>query len=133
MGWYLEPVLESHDRDRFEIFCYANVEHPDGTTQHIQQLAGHWRNILHVPDDEVEKMIHQDQIDLLLDMSGHTGGNRLSLFSCKPAPVQASHFGYMDTSGLSTIDFRISDAFCDPPGWTERYHTERLVRLPEIL
>lgn len=133
MGWYLEPVLESHDRERFEIFCYASVGHPDDATQRMQRLANHWRDIRNVSDEEVEKMIRRDRIDLLLDMSGHTGGNRLSIFTRKPAPVQASHFGYMDTSGLATMDYRITDAVCDPPGMTERYHTERLVRLPEIL
>lgn len=133
MGLYLMPVLEAHDRERFEIFCYANVSHPDADTQRMQGLAVRWRDILNVPDEEAEQLIRRDRIDLLLDMGGHTAGNRLALFARKPAPVQASHFGYMETSGLAAMDYRLTDAVCDPPGQTERYHTERLVRLPEIL
>jgi predicted O-linked N-acetylglucosamine transferase (SPINDLY family) len=132
MGRYIEPVLECHDRRRFEVFCYANVGNPDDTTRRIEGLAGHWRDIRGVPDGEVEAQIRRDAIDLLIDLGGHTANNRLALFARKPAPVQASHFGYMETTGLDAIDYRITDAVCDPPGLTERYHTERLVRLPEI-
>jgi predicted O-linked N-acetylglucosamine transferase (SPINDLY family) len=133
MGYYTELVLECHDRQRFEVFCYADVARPDDTSRRLEGLAAHWRNIHRVPDDEVESQIRQDRIDLLLDLGCHTGGNRLPLVARKPAPVLASHFGYMETSGLSAIDYRITDAVCDPPGMTERYHTEQLVRLPEIL
>jgi predicted O-linked N-acetylglucosamine transferase (SPINDLY family) len=132
MGRYLEPVLEVHDRARFEVYCYANVGRPDDMTQRFRQLAEHWRDIHNLSDDEVENLIRQDRIDLLIDLSGHTGGNRLTVFARKPAPVQATHFGYQFSSGLPTIDFQITDAVCDPPGLTECYHTEQLVRLPEI-
>lgn len=133
MGWYLEPVLECHDRQRFEIFCYANMSGEDDTTRRIRALASGWCVIHNVPDETVEEMIRRDRIDLLIDLSGHTGGNRLPLFARKPAPVQAGHFGYMETTGLTALDYRITDAVCDPPGQTERYHSEQLVRLPEIL
>jgi predicted O-linked N-acetylglucosamine transferase (SPINDLY family) len=76
--------------------------------------------------------VRQDRIDILVDLAGHTGGNRLVLFARKPAPIQATHFAYPDTTGLRTIDYRITDASSDPPGLTERYHTEKLLRLPEI-
>jgi predicted O-linked N-acetylglucosamine transferase (SPINDLY family) len=132
MGWYIGQVLECHDRQRFEVFCYANVARPDDNTRRLQALAEHWRDIRGFSDDEATEQIRRDRIDLLIDLSGHTDGHRLTLFARKPAPVQASHFGYMETSGLDAIDYRITDAVCDPPGMTERYHTERLVRLPEI-
>jgi predicted O-linked N-acetylglucosamine transferase (SPINDLY family) len=132
MGRYIGPVLECHDRQRFEVFCYASVARPDDITRRHQALPEHWRDIRGVPDDEAAEQIRRDRIDLLIDLNGHTDGHRLTLFARKPAPVQASHFGYMETSGLDAIDYRITDAVCDPPGRTERYHTEQLVRLPEI-
>ncbi len=133
MGMYLEMVLESHDHEQVEVFCYSNTSVSDHLTERLQRLADHWRPIHNLSDEAVEKSIRDDRIDLLVDLSGHTAGNRLPLFTRKPAPVQASHFGYMDTSGLAAIDYRITDAVCDPPGMTERYHTEQFIRLPEIL
>jgi protein O-GlcNAc transferase len=132
MGRYLELVLESHDRAGFECYCYSNLDSADHATERIQHLADRWRVVHNVADDEMEKWIREDGIDLLIDLSGHTGGNRLPLFARKPAPVQVGHFGYMETTGLAALDYRLTDAVCDPPGQTERYHTERLVRLPEI-
>jgi predicted O-linked N-acetylglucosamine transferase (SPINDLY family) len=133
MGWFIEPILECLDRAQFDVYCYALVGHPDDATERMRKRATAWRDIRSASDDEVEQMIRRDQIDVLVDLSGHTGGNRLALFARKAAPVQASHFGYMDTSGVPAIDYRLTDAVCDPPGLTERYHTEQLVRLPDIL
>lgn len=129
---YIERILQAHDRQRVEVFCYANVARTDVVTQRMQALADHWRNVFGVVDDRVEQMIRQDRIDLLIDLSGHTGGSRLTLLARKPAPVQVAHFGYMNTTGLPAVDYRLTDAYCDPPGQTERYHTEQLVRLPEM-
>jgi predicted O-linked N-acetylglucosamine transferase (SPINDLY family) len=75
-------------------------------------------------------MVRQDNIDILVDLSGHTGTNRLPVFARKPAPVQVTYLGYPNTTGLSTIDYRLTDAWADPPGKTERWHTETLIRLP---
>jgi protein O-GlcNAc transferase len=130
---YIGLVLKAHDRQRVEVFCYANVAQPDSVTQRLQGLADHWRNVFGVVDEQVEQMIRQDAIDVLVDLSGHIAGSRLTLLARKPAPVQATHFGYMNTTGLPAMDYRITDAYCDPPGQTERYHTEQLVRLPETL
>lgn len=132
MGHYVELILEAHDPSQFEIFCYANVGHPDDKTQRLRQLAHHWRNVYDVHDDQMEQMVLEDGIEVLVDLNGHTANNRLRLFARKPAPVQVSHFGYMATTGVPAIDYRLTDAVCDPPGMTERYHTEQLVRLPDI-
>jgi predicted O-linked N-acetylglucosamine transferase (SPINDLY family) len=132
MGWYIEPVLEAHDRQRVETFCYADVKKPDDVTRHLQGLANHWRSIHRVPDEQAAEMIRQDQIDILVDLCNHCGGNRLPLFSHRPAPVQATHLGLQFTTGSPAIDYRITDPLCDPPGMTEAYNVERLVRLPEV-
>jgi len=132
MGRYSEAVVGAHERAKFEVFCYANVSRPDALTQRLKALADHWRTIVGLSDARVAELIRQDQIDLLIDLAGHTGGNRLGVFARKPAPIQVTHFGYGSTTGLAAIDYRLTDAYCDPPGLTERYFTEKLVRLPEI-
>jgi protein O-GlcNAc transferase len=132
MGWYLEPVLQAHDRKHVEVFCYANVQRPDAFTRHLQKLSDQWRSIHGVPDDRAADMIRQDQIDILVDLCNHSGGNRLPLFSHRPAPVQATHLGLQFSTGSPAIDYRITDPLCDPPGMAEAYNVERLIRLPEV-
>lgn len=132
MGWYIEPVLENHDRERFETYCYSNVKKADDVTQSIQQRTDHWRDVFRIPDEEVEEIVRRDRIDILVDLSNHTGGNRLTLFARRPAPVQATHLGLQFTTGNPFIDYRITDAGCDPPGLTESYNTEQLLRLPDV-
>lgn len=126
---FIEPVLAHHDRSRFEIFCYANLGRPDDTTRRLMGLTEHWRDIYQLSDEKAAAMIAADGIDILIDLAGHTSGNRLPLMARKPAPLQATWIGYPDTTGLPEIDVRITDALADPPGATDRLHTERLIRL----
>lgn len=126
---FFEPLLAAHDRDAFEIFCYANSAKRDDTTGRLKALAHHWCDIRGRPDDEVETLIRRDGIDILVDLSGHGADHRLSLFARKPAPVQATYLGYPNTTGVRAIDYRITDAVADPPGLTDAFHTEELVRL----
>ncbi len=133
MGRFSEAVVRSHDRERFEVFCYADVSRPDALTRRIQVSADQWRPLTGLSDDRAADLIRQDRIDILIDLAGHTGGNRLRLFARKPAPIQMTHFGYIGTTGLETIDYRLTDAHTDPPGLTEAYFTEKLLRLPEVL
>jgi predicted O-linked N-acetylglucosamine transferase (SPINDLY family) len=130
MGFFMEGVLACHGREQFEIVCYSDVAKPDELTRRL--VADHWRSIAGQSDSQVADLIRQDRIDILVDLAGHTAGNRLRVLARKPAPIQVTHFGYMHTSGLATVDYRLTDAWCDPPEMTERYHTEKLLRLPNI-
>ncbi len=127
---FLEPIITHHDRDRFFICCYANLFHPDQVTERFKQHADLWREIALVNDDDLEKQIHEDEIDVLVDLSGYTAGSLLSLFARKPAPVQVTYLGFPATTGLSTIDYRLVDAVTDPASDEDRFYTESLWRLP---
>ena len=131
MGRYSEAVLGAHDHRPFEIFCYTTVTVEDERTRRIKGLCDHWRSLANGTDAQAAEIIRQDRIDLLIDLSGHTEGGRLGVFAAKPAPVLATHCGYPDTTGLGAIDYRLTDTYWDPPGQTERYHVEKLVRMPE--
>ncbi|TSK04504.1 MAG: tetratricopeptide repeat protein [Geobacter sp.] len=127
---FIEPVLKNHDRARFQVHCYSNVSAPDGRSARIAALCDGFINIAGLSDAQVAELLRRDGIDILIDLSGHSAGNRLALFARKPAPVQMTWIGYPFSTGLAAIDYRITDAVCDPPGATERFHTEELIRLP---
>ncbi|MHC4885033.1 MAG: O-linked N-acetylglucosamine transferase family protein, partial [Planctomycetota bacterium] len=130
VAFFFLSLLSHHDRSQFEIFCYGSVENPDPVTETIQRHCDHWRNILPIPDTQVAQVIGEDQIDILIDLAGHSGETRLPVFALKPAPVQASWLGYPDTTGLPTMDYRLSDAVADPVGAGDDLCCETLVRLP---
>ncbi len=113
----------------FRSLPYAQVPAPDAMTDRLRGLTDAWRDLGGSSDDQSADTIRQDRIDVLVDLVGHMAGTRILVFARKPAPVQVTYLGYPDTTGLSTIDYRLTDAFCDPPGLTEMYHSERLVRL----
>lgn len=127
---FFEPVLVHYDRNRFDVYCYAQVPNPDTTTERLKNAGGVWRSTVGLTDQELECQVRQDRIDILVDLSGFTEGNRLGTFVLKPAPVQCSWLGYPNTTGLQQIDYRITDSIADPPGMTERFYTETLIRLP---
>jgi predicted O-linked N-acetylglucosamine transferase (SPINDLY family) len=130
-GRYIEPVIKAHDRERVEVFCYSNVGSPDARTERIKTSADAWRSTFGLSDAQAADLIRKDQIDVLVDLAGHTGGNRLGVFAKKPAPIQATICGYPSTTGLAAMDYRITDPHGDPPGQTERYHVEKLIRVPK--
>lgn len=129
---FVEPLLAAHDHDRFHITAYANVTRPDHVTQRMQQTVDAWRSIIGLNDEDAAALIRADAIDILVDLAGHTAGNRLLLFARRPAPIQVTYFGYPSTTAVPGIDFRISDPYADPPGQTESHYTEQIIRLPEI-
>lgn len=126
----IAPLIEAHDRDAVHVTCYAAVPHPDATTERLRRAADRWHDIARVSDDEVAAIVHEDGIDILVDLAGHTLGSRLGVLARRPAPVQISFQGYPNTTGMAAVDYRLTDAQCDPPGTTEQLHTEQLVRLP---
>ncbi len=131
VAFFIEPILASHNRNNFSIYCYSNCDNPDMITAQLENRADVWRPIHHLNDAQVSDLIRNDGIDILVDLGGHTAQNRLTVFARKPAPVQATWLGYAATTGLKSIDYRITDAAADPPGMTEHFHSERLWRLPD--
>jgi len=130
VAYFIEPILASHDKAAVEVYGYCNNTVHDRYTERIASHTDHWLVCRGMSDEQLTQRIRLDGIDILVDLSGHTALNRLLVFARKPAPVQATWIGYQGSTGLSAIDYRITDAFMDPPGITERYHSETLVRLP---
>ena len=128
VAYFIEPILAHHD-ETFEIYCYSAVNRPDETTKRIERLVTHWVSIIGKSDEEVATRIRDDRIDILVDLAGHTAKNRLLLFAHKPAPIQVTYLGYPNTTGLPTMDYRLTDDYADPSGKTEKLHTEKLIRL----
>ena len=127
---FIEPVLAAHDRGEFEVLCYSSGRQEDEVTRRLRGLCDVWRDISWLPDQNAADLIRADGIDILVDLAGHTGEGRLLLFARKPAPVQVTWLGYPNTTGLDTMDYRLTDAVADPEGETDRFHSETLVRLP---
>ncbi|MBW8760383.1 MAG: tetratricopeptide repeat protein [Burkholderiales bacterium] len=128
--FFLLPVLEQHDRAQVEVFCYAFGKASDGVTDRIRALSDHWRDVAALDDTQIADRIHADGIDVLVDLAGHTGVPRLGVFAQKPAPVQVSWVGYLGTTGLTRMDYRLCDGRTDPIALAQPRHTERLVHLP---
>ncbi|MEQ1859008.1 MAG: tetratricopeptide repeat protein [Chthoniobacteraceae bacterium] len=129
VGRALLPVFERHDREKVEVVCYA-VCAPDPVTRRFVEKAALWRDVADVPDAELAARIRDDGIDILVDLALHTSDNRLKLFAHKPAPVQVSWLGYPGSSGVETIDWRITDPFLEPPGGESSPSAEQPFRLP---
>ncbi|MHB8624348.1 MAG: O-linked N-acetylglucosamine transferase, SPINDLY family protein [Sulfuricaulis sp.] len=130
VAYFLESLLANHSADEIETFCYAEVSRSDSTTERLRLLSGHWHNTVGINDRELAIRIRADGIDILVDLAGHSMNNRLSVFATKPAPVQVTYLGYPNTTGLTAIDYRLTDAWADPAGSADDYCTEKLVRLP---
>ena len=130
VGFFFEPLLKNHNSHAVETFCYYNNTVVDTTTKRLMVACDHWRSIFGISDQNVINLIKNDKIDILVDLSGHTAGNRLLVFTKKPAPVQVTWLGYPNTTGLSTIDYRLTDIIADPIGEADELHSETLLRLP---
>jgi predicted O-linked N-acetylglucosamine transferase (SPINDLY family) len=127
---FFTALPQHHDRTVCEVFCYADVGSPDHVTRQLQALADNWRNIHGRTDADVIVTIRNDNIDILVDLGGHTAANRLPVFAARAAPLQVTWLGYPNTTGVPGMDYRLVDAYTDPPGSTDVCHSESLVRLP---
>jgi predicted O-linked N-acetylglucosamine transferase (SPINDLY family) len=114
VAYFLEPLLAHHDKGTIETFCYANRDKFDSKTHDLRRLADHWREIKSLDDAAVATGIRADGIDILVDLAGHTAGNRLGVFARKPAPVQVSYIGYPATTGMVAMDYRLTRFFVLP-------------------
>jgi predicted O-linked N-acetylglucosamine transferase (SPINDLY family) len=133
VAFFVLPLLEAHDRTRFEIFGYCAGRQRDDVTGRVRAACDHWRDIGDIDDlpaDAAAEQIRDDGIDILVDLAGHTACNRLDVFARRPAPVQVTYCGYPGSTGMRAMDYRITDAVADPPSVTEHLHSERLIRLP---
>jgi protein O-GlcNAc transferase len=128
---FFEPILSARDRGAFAYMLYSNSNIQDAVTQRLRAHADDWRDVWQLTDDALIELIRSDRIDVLVDLSGHTASNRLAVFARRAAPVQVSYLGYPASTGLATMDFRITDATADPPMPADEWHCERLLRLPD--
>jgi predicted O-linked N-acetylglucosamine transferase (SPINDLY family) len=127
VGFFVEALLKHHDRETFEVFCYANVAAPDATTTRFQTLADRWRNVRGLSTRDACGLIAADGIDVLVDLAGHTMGHRLDVFAARAAPVQVTALGYPGTTGFDCFDGRLADAMTDP---ADMPSSEPLIHIP---
>lgn len=128
---FVEPVLAAHNKGRFIINCYSDVENEDKISRKLASLCKNWQRTSGISDKNLCEKIRADKVDILVDLAGHTARNRLLLFSAKPAPIAVSYLGYPNTTGLTAIDYRITDQIADPEDINDAYFTEHLVRLDD--
>ncbi|MCC6474507.1 MAG: tetratricopeptide repeat protein, partial [Burkholderiales bacterium] len=129
VAYFIEPIWSRIERSRYATFVYDNFAgEPDSVATRLAAHADRWCRTAALSDEQLAARVQADRIDILVDLSGHTAGNRLPVFARKPVPVQATWFAYMNTTGLTSIQYRITDCWLTPPG-TERFYSERLLRL----
>lgn len=128
VGQFIAPIFANANREKFETFVYADVEKQDTWTTTLRGQVDQWHNVLGKSDEQLAGQIRADEIDILIDLAGHTAFNRLLVFARRAASVQVSYLGYPNTTGLEAMDYLLTDAVADPPG-VEGLYTERLVRL----
>ena len=108
--FFVAPLLEHHDHEQFEIHCYSSVNRPDAITAQLQTSADVWHDVLRMSNETLAESIRAEGIDILVDLSMHMGNKRLTMFACKTSPVQVTWLAYPGTTGLDTIDYRLTDA-----------------------
>jgi len=132
VAYFIEPVLANHDKERVEVSCYYSHAPHDEVTDRLAGYADRWLDCKGMSDAQLAERIRADGIDILVDLAGHTGRNRMLTFARKPAPIQITYLGYPGSSGLAAMDYRLTDGFTDPQG-SEAHYSEQLLRLPDSL
>jgi predicted O-linked N-acetylglucosamine transferase (SPINDLY family) len=123
------PVLRHHDHAKFEVICYSCSPLQDAVTAAFQSYADRWVDALRLSDDELTNRIQADNVDILVDLSGHSAGNRLAVFARKPAPIQASGWGHATGTGLRTLDYVLADPVSIPES-VRHLFAEKIYDLP---
>jgi predicted O-linked N-acetylglucosamine transferase (SPINDLY family) len=127
---FMISIFNFYDRSKFHVFCYANVRNEDKISEKIKSFNQiQWFNIHNMSKNQIYNLIQSHHIDILIDLAGHTNGNKLDVLSLKPAPIQITYLGYPNTTGLTNVDFRITDRYADPPN-TKQIYTEKLIYMP---
>jgi predicted O-linked N-acetylglucosamine transferase (SPINDLY family) len=129
VSFFIEPLIDGHKRENFEVFCYSQVVDPDDTTHRIKGYADNWKDIGGLSAGRARDVIIRDGIDILVDLAGHTGHETLPIFMPRAAPVQVTYLGYPNTTGLQTMDYRLSDNWADPESFGNGGYTEQIIRL----
>ena len=127
---FLRPLIANWPHERMELGFYASVKRRDDATRWFEQQASFWCDIGRMDDEQAAQRIANDGVDVLIDLSGHTGESRLRVLAHRPAAVQASWLGYFDTTGMQSVDYLIADGVCVTPQM-EQFFTEKVLRLPE--
>jgi predicted O-linked N-acetylglucosamine transferase (SPINDLY family) len=130
MLFFALPVFEARDKEKFHLTCYSTTAHPDENTAKFRAASDRWRDVRQMSTDDLIALIIKDEIDILIDLSGHAPHNRLLAFAAKPAPLQIAWGDYVDTRGLKSIDILLSDAVHTPEA-DDKHYVERVVRLPK--
>lgn len=132
---FMDAVFDYFDKSRFEVYCYYNNSYrtSDEMTESIRSRVTEFREITDLDDATAAAQIRSDRIDILVDLSGHLRNNRLLVFARKPAPVQMTYLAYPGTTGMSAVDYRITDDLSDPPGAHDHHYREELIRIPDCL
>lgn len=129
VAYFIEPVIEYHNKEKFKTYAYYPSKKEDAVTTRLKQRFDTWRDVSNRSADEIAEVIKADEIDIMVDLVGHTANNSLLSFSKQPAPVQITYLGYPNTTGLKAIQYRLTDNIADPEGQGE-YYSEELCRLP---
>lgn len=129
VAYFIEPIIEHHNKDKFSTYAYYPSKKEDAVTERLKERFNTWRDVYNRSADEIAEVIKADEIDILIDLAGHTANNSLLSFAKKPAPVQITYLGYPNTTGVKAIQYRITDNIADPEGQDE-YYSEQLCRLP---
>ena len=130
VGRFLLPLLSNHDHEQFEVFCYSDTRRHDAVTERLAGCADTWRDTRGLSDEQLAQLVRDDRIDILVDLIMHASGSRLLAFARKPAPVQVTYLAYCSTTGLETMDYRLTDPYLNPDDHGDQYYSERSVRLP---
>jgi len=129
---YARTLFEQHDRRGFEVIGISSTGRPDAVTAQLRGLCDRWLDITTLDDSSACREIRALGVDVLIDLSGHSTANRLGVLALRAAPVQMTAIGVLASTGMPNVDYRIADPYTDPPGLTEAWHSEQLLRMPRF-